>query len=195
MQRRPWLVHTYFCFSWPYPCLLCLWIERLAGHLCSLPSKICSILQVGITIPYLCLPQLQTLHQDCVSVTSIAKADFKSLTSSQSMYDSLPHGLHVLQVCLVRMISKVMHTRNSQQTLRRRLPLVLGSASIKLSVQQQAMLLGMHMQDSLQLMIAWAVNRMAPNTLLVFNRLHLLLKCPLLRPFDVLLYCSSQTSY
>ncbi len=108
----------------------------------------------------------------------------------------MPHGLVVLQVCLVCMISKVMHIRNSQQMLRRRLPLVLGSASIKLQVQQQAMLLlDMHMQDSLQLMIAWAVNRMAPSILLVFNRLHPLLKCPLPRPLDVLLYCLGQISY
>jgi len=88
-----------------------------------------------------------------------------------------------------------MHTRNSQQMLRRHLPLVLGSASIKIQVQQQAMLLlGMHMQDSLQLMMAWAVNRMAPSILLVFSPLHPLLKCPLLRPFDVLFYCLSQIS-
>ena len=96
------------------------------------------------------------------------------------------NGLLVLQVCLVRTISKVMHTRNSQQMLRRHLPLVLGSASIKIQVQQQAMLLlGMHMQDSLQLMMAWAVNRMDPSILLVFSPLHPLLKCPLLPPFDV----------
>ncbi len=109
--------------------------------------------------------------------------------------DSLPHGLLVIQVCLVHMISKVMHTRNSQQMLRRRLLLVLGSANIRIQVQQRAMLLlGMHMQDSLQLMMAWAVNRMAPSILLVFNRPHLLLKCPLLRPFNVLYYCLSQIS-
>jgi len=118
------------------------------------------------------LPQLQTLLQDCVVVTSIdAKPSLAPKVRAHN------NGLLVLQVCLVRTISKVMHTRNSQQMLRRHLPLVLGSASIKIQVQQQAMLLlGMHMQDSLQLMMAWAVNRMAPSILLVFSPLHPLLK-------------------
>lgn len=50
----------------------------------ALPSNFCSVLRVDMTIQYLCLPQLQTLHQTCISVTSIAKTVCGTLTSSRS---------------------------------------------------------------------------------------------------------------